>query len=116
MQIPISGKHAVKLRTNHRNERKLFGDKMKSFFRGDAALTYSFAPNFSLGLIWSYQTEFEDAPPYKNLAGEVFYRFSDWGQVGVFGGRVPAGIICVSGVCRELPSFYGVKSEFVARF
>jgi peroxiredoxin len=118
VQVPIVGKHAVGLRTNHRNESKLFGDKMKDFFRGDAALTYSFAPNFSMGIIWSYQTEFEPSkgPRYKNFAGEVFYRFSDWGQIGVFGGRVPAGIICVSGVCRDLPSFYGVKSEFVARF
>jgi len=116
VQVPLKGKHGLGLRTNHRNETKLLGQDEKSFYRGDANLTYSFAPQLSLALIWSYQSEFADASKFNNFAGEVFYRFSKWGQLSVFGGRVPAGIICVSGVCRELPSFTGIKSEFVARF
>jgi peroxiredoxin len=128
IQIPLSGKHAVGLRTNHRTEEKLDGKSdTKKFVRGDVALTYSFAPNLSVGLVWTYQTENPEKDDngnpipggqeeFGNVFGEVVYRISDWGQISLGGGRMTGGIICVSGVCRTLPPFFGVRSEFVARF
>jgi peroxiredoxin len=123
IQVPLAGSHAVGVRTQHRTEDKI-AFKDKHFHRGNVALTYSIAPAFSLGLLWSYQTEDDEydaeGKPYrshfKNLAAEIVYRFSGWGQFSIYGGRNTGDIICVSGVCRLLPPFYGVRSEFVARF
>ena len=115
IQIPVSGKHSVGVRTNHRSEERHIKDK--EFMRGDVAMTYSYAPQLSLGLLYSYQTESEEfGSEFLNFAGEGVWKFSDWGQINIFGGRITGGLICVSGVCRTLPPFYGVKSEFVARF
>jgi peroxiredoxin len=119
IQIPLVGPHSIGLRTQHRSEEKPLTDSLnKEFFRGDIALTYAFAPKLSIGLLYTYETEIakESNDRFINFAGEVTWRFADWGQLNIFGGRNTAGIICVSGVCRNLPSFYGVRAEFVARF
>ena len=119
IQIPLVGPHSIGLRTQHRSEEKPLTDTQnKDFFRGDIALTYAFAPKLSIGLLYTYETEIakKSDARFINFAGEVTWRFADWGQLNVFGGRNTAGIICVSGVCRNLPSFYGVRAELVARF
>jgi hypothetical protein len=128
VQIPLGGPHSLGFRTNFRQEEKVVG-KVKDFIRGDVAVTYGLAPELSLGLLWTFQTEndtkyakdtdyfgLSENGKYLNLATEVVWRFSHWGQVSLFAGRNTGGFICVSGVCRLLPPFYGVRSEFVARF
>ena len=116
VQVPLVGKHSLGLRTNFRMEDKELKPSFKSFMRGDAALTYGFAPVLTMGLLWTFQTEDDTREEWLNLAGEVVWRFSDWGQISVFAGRNTGGIICVSGVCRDFPPFFGVRSELVARF
>ncbi len=126
VQIPLVGPHALGVRADHRTEQKYVGkDNLKDFVRGSVAITYSLAPALSLALLWTYQTEQsiqnpktdERIPPqWENLAGEVVWRFANWGHVSLYGGRNTGGIICVSGVCRYFPPFFGGKAEFVARF
>jgi len=121
IQLPISGPHSIGLRTQHRSEKEnkaveTKGTEPKDYVKGTVALTYGFAPKLSLGIIWSYQTELSNEEQYANFAGEVTWRFSDWGQWSVYGGSNISDIICVSGVCRLFPRFVGVRTEFVARF
>ena len=115
VQVPLWGAHSIGLRADHRSEEKLVND-VERFVRGSAALTYGFAPLLSVGVIWTWQTQDEKQAELANLAGEVVWHFSDWGQLSVYGGRNTGGIICVSGVCRNFPPFYGVRSELIARF
>jgi hypothetical protein len=41
-----------------------------------------------------------------------------WGSIllRVLAGQTRGGVVCVGGVCRELPPFAGVRSELVLRF
>lgn len=115
-QFPLFGKHSLGFRTNHRTEEKVLGSKVKEFHRGDVALTYGYAPQLTVGLLWTYQTEFPQEPEFFNVAAEVGWKFADWGQWSVYGGRNTGGLICINGICRQLPPFFGVRTDFIARF
>ena len=114
-QFPLVGKHSMGLRAQHRSETKDLGGE-KDFERGNLALTYGFSPWLSVSFLWTYQTENDTEPELLNLAAEVVYHFSDWGQVSVYGGRNSGDFICASGVCRFFPLFEGVRTTFIARF
>ena len=116
--IPLVGPHSLAVAAQHRSEEKALPPNIKHFVRGDASLTYSMAPHLSVALLYTYEDEgaTDTEAQFLNLAGEVTWRLGDWGQVSLFGGRNTGGIICVSGVCRSLPPFFGTRAEFVARF
>lgn len=116
VQIPLGGKHSLGIRSQSRKEEQNKAGSLKDFWRGDLAVTYGLAPALSFGFLWTYQTEFDNQEELANFAGEIVWRFSEWGQWSVFGGQNTGGLICVSGVCRNFPPFFGVRSEFVARF
>ncbi|MFT7626310.1 MAG: hypothetical protein ACI9WU_005505, partial [Myxococcota bacterium] len=116
-QFPLAGTHSLGIRAQHRSEQtnKPVGDD-GDFARGDVALTYAPISELSLGVIYTYQTEFPTQPEFDNFAGEVAWAFAEWGELNVLGGRLAGGLICVGGVCRLFPVFEGVKLTFRADF
>ncbi|MBT9554866.1 MAG: TlpA family protein disulfide reductase [Myxococcales bacterium] len=116
--VPLVGPHSLSLSFQHRSEDKALPPNIKSFVRGDASVTWGWSPHLTAALLYTYESEaaLSASDRYLNFAGEVLWQVTEDIQLGVFGGRNTGGIICVSGVCRSLPSFYGARFEVVARF
>jgi len=103
-------------------------------FRGEEALEgseyadhagllgYNWASYFSLlgGYEWSNEPEGdiggeeEDDPHFWSV--ETIFKPVDWTQISIAYGRYKGGLRCAGGVCRQIPSFEGLKTEFAFRF
>ncbi len=116
--VPLIGPNSLSVAFQHRSEDKALPPSIKSFVRGDASVTWGWSPFLTAALLYTYESEaaISDSDRFLNFAGEVLWQVTEDVQLGVFGGRNTGGIICVSGVCRSLPSFYGARLEVVARF
>lgn len=116
VNLPLGGPHNLGLKLNHQSEVKRGVPLNNSFVRGQAVATYSLAPVLRLAALYGYNTQNEVLEPVHNIAAELSWDFTSWGTVTMFGGRIPGGILCVSGTCRNLPAFSGYKLETVLRF
>ena len=91
----------------------------------ESDLTYGYAPYFSLtgtyewsdepsGGIITLGAEEEDNPHF--WAVETTVQPADWARLTLGYGRYKGGLKCAGGVCRQMPPFEGLRSEFALRF
>lgn len=121
------GDHSVDIVVDHRHERELLGNSVHEFQIGGVSATYSFGVPFTvtLSLRW---TDFQagvvqrrQMVDYNLLGGEFYpalegrYTFEPGTYLGLFVGQTPGGQICSGGVCRDVPTFEGIRLEFVGR-
>lgn len=123
-----SGDHSFDFVVDHRHERQIsFGSNIQEFQIGGASITYTFGIplTLTLALRWTdYQPGVVQARAMKdyNFLGGEFYpsfegrwTFQPGTYLGVFVGQTPGGQICSGGVCRDVPTFEGIRVSFVGR-
>jgi hypothetical protein len=114
--LPLGGPHNLEVRAKHETAVKRAVPLNISFVKGQASATWSLNPLLRVSGIYGYTTENEALEPVHNVAAEVSWDFARWGTLVAFGGRIPGGILCVGGTCRDLPAFSGYKLETILRF
>lgn len=122
-----SGDHSFDIVFDHRHERELNGTDPREFQIGGGSITYTFGVplTLTLALRWTdYQPGVVDArgeKSYNFLGGEFYpslegrWTFEPGTYLGVFVGQTPGGQICSGGVCRDVPTFEGIRLTFVGR-
>lgn len=122
-----SGDHSFDFVVDHRHERELRGEQVSEFQIGGASITYTFGVplTLTLALRWTdYQLGVVEARAqreYNFLGGEFYpslegrWTFEPGTYLGVFVGQTPGGQICSGGVCRDVPTFEGIRLTFVGR-
>ena len=96
--------------------------------KGDWTLSWNWSPLLSVGVILGYNTEYSGERSLKifheagnNVFRQVFFagtvslNLSSRVIVRLLGGQLRGGPKCISGVCRILPPFAGVRVETVVR-
>lgn len=122
-----SGDHSFDFVVDHRHERELRGSQVSEFQIGGVSLTYTFGVplTLTLALRWTdYQlgvVQQRAMREYNFLGGEFYpsfegrWTFEPGTYLGVFVGQTPGGQICSGGVCRDVPTFEGIRLQFVGR-
>ncbi len=121
------GDHSLDVVVDHRHERELLGNSVHEFQIGGVAATYSFGVPFTITLAFRW-TDFQQGVvqrraevDYNFLGGEFYpslearYTFEPGTYLGLFMGQTPGGQICSGGVCRDVPTFEGIRLSFVGR-
>ncbi|HJL18749.1 MAG TPA: hypothetical protein RMH99_24015 [Sandaracinaceae bacterium LLY-WYZ-13_1] len=122
-----SGDHSFDIAVEHRHEREIVGTTINEFQIGGASVTYSFGVPLTLTLALRW-TDFQEGVvqrrgqvDYNFLGGEFYpsfegrWTFEPGTYLGVFVGQTPGGQICSGGVCRDVPTFEGIRLSFVGR-
>lgn len=125
-----SGDHSIDVVVDHRHERQTFDalvDAVDDFQIGGVSATYSWGVplTVSLGLRW---TDFQEGEvraramrEYNFLGGEFYpsvearWTFEPGTYLGLFLGQTPGGQLCSGGICRDVPTFEGLRLTFVGR-
>jgi len=132
LPIPTLTRHSVDLHVTHWMLRKSRGDDGRDYMKGTASIDYSWSPWLSIGFILGYDTEkagnrdFETfyTPDPSNpdrkfrqifYAGNLNVNLSSRVVFKLLVGQLRGGLLCVSGACREFPSFSGVRFTTVVR-
>jgi hypothetical protein len=109
---PLVGRVGLSGKWDHRFEEKtVFGGPI-AFVRGTGVASLAWGGVASVSAIYGYSTEAE-ARPTHYPAAELRVRLGDVGEVRLLGGRLVGGRICVSGSCRDVPPFEGVRAELL---
>jgi hypothetical protein len=90
-------------------------------------VTYTFGVPLTLALSLRW-TDFQEGEvqrrgmkEYNFLGGEFYpslearWTFEPGTYLGVFVGQTPGGQLCSGGVCRDVPTFEGIRLSFVGR-
>ena len=112
------GRHSLDAKWEHRTELKPLFSSDSTFHKGRLTITYGFGGVITLAALLSWDWDPEDDDPIKPPllgGGEATLHFSSWAMLKLFGGGLHGGLVCVSGSCRQLPSFLGARSELVLR-
>lgn len=91
-----------------------------------SALTFSYLPDVSIGLIFEASTDpqLTDNPQTFDVetntrtwfGGNASYKFNSSNRIDVFAGKRRGGPACTSGICYEILDFEGVEARFSTRF
>ena len=117
LSVPM-GRHSLDAKWEHRTELKPLFSSDSTFHKGRLTITYGFGGVITLAALLSWDWDPEDDDPIKPPllgGGEATLHFSSWAMLKLFGGGLHGGLVCVSGSCRQLPSFLGARSELVLR-
>ena len=100
---------------------------MYDFQIGGASVTYTFGVPLTLALSLRW-TDFQEGEvqrrgmkEYNFLGGEFYpslearWTFEPGTYLGAFVGQTPGGQLCSGGVCRDVPTFEGIRLSFVGR-
>ncbi|MCC6874455.1 MAG: hypothetical protein IT378_09150 [Sandaracinaceae bacterium] len=122
-----SGDHSFDFVVDHRHERELIGGSVHDFQIGGASVTYTFGVPLALTLALRW-TDFQQGVvqrramvDYNFLGGEFYpsfegrWTFEPGTFLNLFVGQTPGGQICSGGVCRDVPTFEGIRLTFVGR-
>jgi thiol-disulfide isomerase/thioredoxin len=115
-------KLAMTLKWNHREETKFLFNPLE-FRRGIGVLGLARTGWGALSLIYSYSTEVKNGTtPTHYPAGELLVNFDHilpmmppGSSMRLFVGQLTGGRICVSGACRDVPPFEGVRLDLTLR-
>ena len=106
----ITSKHALRLELQHLYTKQDEGSSMY------AMLEYSISPNWfiSIGDEWNYgNPEKGHRTHYFNVAAAYVIKTT---RIALNYGKTKAGMLCVGGVCREVPASYGVGLSVTTSF
>ena len=122
-----SGDHSFDIVLDHRHERERIGLTTHDFQIGGASVTYTFGVPLTLTLALRW-TDFQEGvvqqratKEYNFLGGALYpslearWTFEPGTYLGVFVGQTPGGQLCSGGVCRDVPTFEGIRLSFVGR-
>lgn len=98
-----------------RLETKLLFEGPKDYVKSLFVLGLAWPGRASLSLVYGYSTEAEARPTHYPGA-ELRVELGRTADVRLFGGRLAGGRICISGACRDIPSFEGARAEIVLRY
>lgn len=102
----------------HQSRAKKKGVGYKKYIRGCQIFGLEIAGKMALGFGFEYDTELVRDDLKRNLYGWWESRFYpvDNCVIIVRGGNEMGGLKCVSGICREIPPFAGLRADVVYRF
>lgn len=122
-----SGDHSFDIVVDHRHEREHRGPELYDFQIGGVSVTYTFGVPLTLALSLRW-TDYQEGvvrqramKDYNFLGGEFYpsfegrWTFEPGTYLGLFVGQTPGGQLCSGGVCRDVPTFEGVRLSFVGR-
>ncbi|MEQ9309560.1 MAG: DUF6029 family protein [Balneolaceae bacterium] len=91
-----------------------------------SSLTFSYLPDFSVGLIFEASTDPQLTDNTKTftveddlrtwVGGSVSYKFNYNNRIDLFAGKRQGGPACTSGICYEILDFEGIEIRFSTRF
>jgi len=112
--VPLPARLAIAARVSHVSERKVAFD-VNDFVRGLATLGLAWTGVGSVSLLYGWSDEVATRPThYPGAEAKVVLPMG--GEVRLFGGRIAGGRVCVSGTCRDLAPFSGVRLDASLRF
>ena len=79
-------------------------------------LEYTIAPKWFISVLdrWNYGNPVENKQVhYYNISGSFVYKTS---KITLGFGKQYEGILCVGGVCRQVPASYGMNLQVVTSF
>jgi thiol-disulfide isomerase/thioredoxin len=112
---PIGRRLAISAKWNHRSETRQVFSGPRPFVRGLAILGLALPNIVTLSALYGYTTEISTQPVH-HPGAELAFVLPKGGLLRFFAGRLTGGRVCVSGTCRQLPPFEGVRTDFVLRF
>ena len=118
----IGGPFSVELAGRHRyrtQERENLDPNSNSFegepwWQGEHQNALKIAPKWIISQGTEYTTLVGLPTLYFN--GGVLYRFTSQSNIRIYAGQNRGGLRCVSGICRNFPSFSGGRVELTIRF
>jgi hypothetical protein len=111
--VPM-GAWALSLKWDHRWEEKRLFSGPRRFVKGLATLSLGFRARATVGAVYGYSTEAAGRPTHFP-GGELRIVFGGHGELRLFAGRQVGGRVCVSGSCRDVPPFEGVRLDLELR-
>lgn len=110
--VPLAARWAATFKWNHRSEDRRSG---LAFVRGLAVAGLAWRGVGTLSALYGYSTE-DARTPAHYPAAELLVHLSRGGQARLFAGRLTGGRVCVSGTCRDVPPFEGVRVDVVVNW
>ncbi|MBL6974881.1 MAG: TlpA family protein disulfide reductase [Deltaproteobacteria bacterium] len=109
--FPLAEKLSMTLTLNHVSETKIAFSE-HDFVRGLATVGLAWPGVASIAFLYGYSTEVPVRPTHYP-GGEVKVVLPLGSELRLFGGRLAGGRVCVSGTCRDLPPFEGLRLDLV---
>lgn len=109
--FPLAERLSMTLTLNHVSETKVTFSE-HDFIRGLATVGLAWPGVASIAFLYGYSTEVP-ARPTHYPGGEVKVVLPLGSELRLFGGRLAGGRVCVSGTCRDLPPFEGLRLDLV---
>ena len=85
------------------------------FVRGFLSAGLTFRALATLSLLYGYSTE-AAALPVHHPGAELRIDLGRRGEMRLFAGRLLGGRVCISGTCRDVPTFEGARLATILRF
>ena len=112
---PVAARVALELHALHSERLYYHPPLIKEQYReGTLQVGLRWAPRFAFGAIYDYTTQAQQEREHY-LSGAAEWRPNDRVLLRAQVGAARGGLKCVSGVCRELPPFEGVKLTATVR-
>ena len=106
----INAKNAIRMELQHLSTRQDDGNWAYG------QLEYTIAPKWFISVLdrWNYGNPVENKQVhYYNISGSFVYKTS---KITLGFGKQYEGILCVGGVCRQVPASYGMNLQVVTSF
>ncbi len=134
VKLPLTRHHSLDLHSVNWFVHEGAGGHTFDFAKGELTVGYAWSPWLVLDVILGYDTfpsraedpydmsVFYRREPGAPLERQLFLAGSAtvdlWGSymLRLLAGQTRGGVVCIGGVCRELPPFAGVRTELVLRF
>ena len=111
--FPLPNNFSLSAGVNHTSEKKV-AFTTHAYVRGLGSIGLARTGLGGIAFLYGWSTEVPTAPTHYPGA-ELKVLLPRGGEVRLFGGRIAGGRVCVSGACRDLPPFEGVRLEAVLR-
>jgi hypothetical protein len=115
---PPLGRHSLDFKWELRTELRPLLSADVNFLKGRLTATWGYGGWITLAALLSWDWDPDDPDPLEPalLGGaEAKLQLWSWGVIKLFGGGLHGGLVCVSGSCRRVPTFTGVRTELVLR-
>lgn len=114
LAMRLSRSLSLSMKWNHRQERKEVFNTL-NFRRGLATTGLSLKDVGVFSLLYGYSTEELNTPTHYP-AVELGAHLPRGGFLRLFAGRLVGGRVCVSGSCRDVAPFEGIRLDFTAAY
>ncbi len=109
----LTSKLSATFKWNHREETKVVFNEL-TFRRGLVVGGLAWSGLVAASILYGYSTE-QATTPTHYPAAELLFHLPKGGSLRLFAGRLVGGRICVSGSCRDVPPFEGVRLDLIVK-